>query len=518
MIEVYDSQNTNYNKNGDMVLTPLTCVLYAEINGEIKIELTHKYDKLGRWKYLLEENVIACPTPWGEKQLFRIYKKTKSLNKVTAYASHVFYDLRHKTLLDVRPTDKNGEEALNIILAGTGYTGHSNITLKTTAYYERKNIVAAIAGDIEQSFLNRWGGEILPDNFDIYIYDRIGKDRGVRVEFGHNMTQIEETIDMSNVITRIIPVGYNGIMLAGDEPWVDSPYINAYAQIYEKEVKYENIKVKESADATEGYETLEEAQAALKAAAEADFNNGVDKPAVNYVVNMALLENTAEYKNYKMLEVVQLGDTVTCRHRKIEIDVEARCISIEFDCIRKKTQKIELGEYVQTYFDAQNETNKEIKNATENTYTKEQVNQMINDYLEQVFKEGYVTEEALNKTLEEYATTKDVEEAVSSGTTGYITTAALKLMLKSYSTTEEMNQAINQALQGYSTTEQMQQAINDAVAGHITQEELNQALQGYSTTEQMQQAVNDAMAGYVTEEAYNLKIQELEGRLAQLGV
>lgn len=498
MIEVYDSQNTNYNKNGDMVLTPLTCILYAEINGEIKIELTHKYDKLGRWKYLIEENVIACPTPWGEKQLFRIYKKTKSLTKVTAYASHIFYDLRNKTLLDVRPTDKNGEDALNIILAGTGFTGHSNIAVITTAYYERKNIIAAIAGNIDQSFLNRWGGEILPDNFDIYIYDRIGKNRGVRVEFGHNMTGIEETVDMSNVITRIIPVGYNGIMLAGDEPWVDSPYINAYAQVYEQEVKYEEIKVKESEDATEGYDTLEEAQAALKAAAEADFNDGVDKPAVNYVVNMALLENTEEYKNYKMLETVQMGDTVTCRNRKIGIDVEARCIKIEYDCIRKKTNEIELGEYVQTYFDEQRETNKTVMQKAENTYTKDQVNEMVSSY------------------LQDYATKEYVDDAVSSKTTSFITQAALKQMLKDYSTTEEMNQAISKALQEYSTTEQMQQAITAAAAGHITQEELNQALQGYITTEQMQQAIENA--GHVTEEEYKLKIQEIENRLEQLGV
>lgn len=498
MIEVYDSQNTNYNNNGDMVLTPLTCVLYAEVNGEIRIELTHKYDTLGRWKYLLEENVIACPTPWGEKQLFRIYKKTKSLTKVTAYASHIFYDLRHKTLLDVRPTDKNGEDALNIILQGTGYTGHSNIAVITTAYYERKNIVAAIAGDIEQSFLNRWGGEILPDNFDIYIYDRIGKDRGVRVEFGHNMTGIEETVDMSNVITRIIPVGYNGIMLEGAEPWVDSQYINAYAQVYEQEVKYEDIKVKESEDETEGYDTLEEAQEALKEAAQADFEAGADKPTVNYVVNMALLENTAEYKNYKMLETVQMGDTVTCRNRKIDIDVEARCISIEFDCIRKKTQKIELGEYVQTYFDEQRETNKEVAKVSENTYTKDQVNQMVNEY------------------LKEYATKEYVDDKVSNGTVSFVTSAAVKQMLKDYSTTEEMNQAITDALKNYSTTQEMQQAINNAAAGHITQEELNQALQGYVTTEQMQQAIGNA--GHVTEEAYNKKIEEIENRLAQLGV
>lgn len=471
MIEVYNSTNKNYAKNGDMVLTPLSCVLYAEINGEIKIELTHKYDKLGRWEYLQEENVIACPTPWGKKQLFTIYKKKKQMTKITVYAAHIFYDLRHKTLLDVRPTNKKGEEALNIILAGTGFKGHSNIPLITTAYYERKNIIAAIAGDIDQSFLNRWGGEILPDNFDIYIYDRIGKNRGVRVEFGHNLKEIEETIDMSNVITRIIPVGYNGIMLDGTEPWVDSPYINAYAQIYEQEVKYEEIKVKENEEDTEGYNTLEEAQEALKAAAQADFEAGCDRPTENYVVDMAVLENTVEYKNYKMLETVQLGDTVTCAHKKIKIDVEARCISIEYDCIRKKTQKIELGEYVKTYFDEQRESNKTVTQAAENTYTKEQVNKMMNDYLEAVLKEGYVTETGLNRILEDYATDQEVEEKVSSGTTGF-----------------------------------------------VSQQYVDNKLKEYSTTQQMQEAINTAINGYVPEETYKQKIQEIENRLQQLDV
>ena len=235
MIEVYKSTNTNYEKNGDMPLKPMTCVLYVKLNGEIRIELTHSYDAIGRWKYLEEENVIACPTPWGKKQLFRIYKKTKNLMKVTVYASHIMYDLRNKVLLDVRPTSKNGQEALDIILKGTGYTGHSNIKTISTAYYEKKNIVAALVGDIDQSFLNRWGGEVLPDNFDIYIYDQVGQNRGVRVQFGKNMTGIEETVDMSSIITRIIPVGYDGIMLDGKTPWVDSDYINSYAQVYESE-------------------------------------------------------------------------------------------------------------------------------------------------------------------------------------------------------------------------------------------------------------------------------------------
>ena len=49
--------------------------------------------------------------------------------------------------------------------------------------------------DDENSFLNRWGGEIYFDNFDIYINERIGSDNGLRAEFGFNLTGVEgETV------------------------------------------------------------------------------------------------------------------------------------------------------------------------------------------------------------------------------------------------------------------------------------------------------------------------------------
>lgn len=468
MIEVYDSKNTQYDKNGDMTLTPTTCELVAELNGEIRIELSHKYDKLGRWKYLQEENVIACPTPWGDKQLFRIYKKVKQTREIIVSAYHIFYDLRHKTLIDKRPTDKNGEDALNIILAGTGYKGHSNISVITTAYYVRKNIVSAICGEDENSFLNRWGGEILPDNFDLYIYDRIGADRGVKVRFGYNLKEIKETVDISGVITRIIPVGYNGIMLPGAEPWVDSPNIEKYAQIYEQVVVYEDIKVKEDDTETEGYATLEEAQAALRAAAQQDFANGADEPIVNYIVDMALLENTEAYKQYKELSKVTLGDTVHCSHTKIDIDIEARCIKITWDCLRKRTKEIELGEYINTYFDDQRTTNKELKNSAGNTYTKDQVNEMINRYLddtknfiteEQLTKilVSYITKTLLDSTLSRYATTEEVKREIQNATNGGITETSLREILNSYVSAEALREALN----GYINTETYEEKIND---------------------------------------------------------
>lgn len=61
-------------------------------------------------------------------------------------------------------------------------------------------------------FLNRWGGEILYNNFEITINDSIGKDRGYKVMFGKNLQSIEEEIDTSSVVTRIRPEGTMAII------------------------------------------------------------------------------------------------------------------------------------------------------------------------------------------------------------------------------------------------------------------------------------------------------------------
>ena len=202
MIEVYRSTNTNYQKNGDITLTPLECIFEWGLDGICQIELTHEYDDLGRWEYLVNDNVIAAPTPYSDKQLFRIYKREKSDDEVTVYARHIYYDNLGNYLVDVRPTNKNGQQALDIIFSGTKFTPHSDITTANTAYYVRKNIVEAIAGDDENSFINRWGGERLYDNYDVYIMRQIGSDKGVRAEFGHNLEAIEESVSDEDVVLQ----------------------------------------------------------------------------------------------------------------------------------------------------------------------------------------------------------------------------------------------------------------------------------------------------------------------------
>ena len=356
-IEIYLKTNTNYSMNGDITLTPISCTYKAS---EHLVTLEHPIDDIGRWKYVDYENVISVEDE--KKKLYRIFNVVKSLDGITAYARPLFFDLIDNVLLDVRPTLKNGEDALNIILEDTGFTGHSNISTINTSYYVRKNIVEAILGDDENSFLNRWGGEVYLDNFDIYINDKIGSDNGVRVEFGYNLNEIEEDINIEEVATRIIPTGYNGIMLDGSTPWVDSPLIKKYTKPKMRVINFDDVKVKESEADEEGFNTIEEARQELVKRCNKLYEEGIDKPSVNYKIDMINLANTTAYKDYIKLVTVNEGDTVTCYIQGLDIDVKARVIDYEEDLITGEYISLELGNAISNFFKEQADVQSKINN------------------------------------------------------------------------------------------------------------------------------------------------------------
>lgn len=352
MIEVYVKGNEDYESNGDMTLTSTTCEVELSVEGIAELTLEHPIDDLGRWEYLVTDNVIAAPTPYSKKQLFRIYDYTKTETEVTAYARHIFYDSAGEMLVDVRPTDKTGQEALDIILSGTKYKAKTNIKTRSTAYYIRKNIMEAIGGVDENSFINRWGGERMYDNFTVIINDRLGGDYGACAEFGRNMTGIEADISIDDVVTRIIPVSYNGHTLEGEEPWIDSPLIGSYANPRTAVIKFEDVKLLEDCqEGEEGFSTLELLREELKRRCTKEYENGLDKPKVNYKVDLVEVANTEDYKDYKKLTTVGIGDDVLTKDRKLKINVTARCIRLVYDCIEEENAEVELGNFIENYFD-----------------------------------------------------------------------------------------------------------------------------------------------------------------------
>lgn len=356
MIEIYNKSNRNFDYNGDMILKPSLCDLEVELNGIIEVTLEHPYDKEGRWKYIVEDNILRVPYPWKkEGQLFYIYDKEKGMTGVTCKARHIFFDLASEILIDCRPTNATGQEALNKILEGTGFTGHSNIITRNSAYYIRKHIAnEALISDDENSFINRWGGELYVDNFHVYMNERTGGEYGVTFRYGQDLIDLKENSNIDNIITRILPVGFNGITIP--EHYVDSPLINKYRKVKADVIKFDHIKVKESPEDEEGYNTLEEAQEALREACKNMFDEGIDKLLYQIDVEVAKLENTLKYKEYKNLLEVGLGDTVGVEHLDIGINIKTRVIKFVYDCISEKFKNITLGNYIENYIDTQNNT------------------------------------------------------------------------------------------------------------------------------------------------------------------
>ncbi len=360
MIQVYSPRNTDFEHNGDMTLFPTEAIVHPILNGEWEVNLEHPIDQEGRWKYIVEEAVVKMPSFNGD-QLFRIKKKEKSDSGVTAELQPIFMDAKDDCfLLDVRPTDKTGQQALDIMTAANKkYKASSNISLVSTAYYQTKNLIEALNGDDENSFINRWGGEIIFDNYTVIVNERAGGDYGVEVLYGKNIKEdgFSEEIDMRDIVTRIVPKAYNGHMIEGDEPWIDSPLIDKYPTIRFGVMEFEDIKMREDAqdgDEDDGIivcDTQEELKMALKQKCEEQFDAGVDKPKVTISADIILLEGTDLYEDIKDLVKVSIGDTVHCRHSKLDIVSDARVIEMEWDCIKERVDSVVLGDFQYNYMD-----------------------------------------------------------------------------------------------------------------------------------------------------------------------
>lgn len=354
MIQIYKPENTDYKHNGDMTLLPDEATIHVILNGEWTATLEHPIDPEGRWKYIVDNTVVKMPSFNGE-QLFRVKNKEKKDSGVSVDLTPVFLDAKNDCfLVDIRPTDKNGQEALDLMTAPNArYTAKSDIKTVSTAYYQTMNLIEAINGNNDNSFVNRWGGEIIYDNYTVTINERAGGDYGVQVLYGKNIVKdgFSESVDMTDVATRIVPKSYNGYMIEGEEPWIDSPLIEKYPTVHYGVMTFEDVKMREDAsedDEENGVticDTQEQLETALRKKCEEQFESGADKPKVTIEANMELLQNTELYEDVKDLEKVSLGDTVHCNHSKLGIKSDARVIELEWDAIRNKLTSVTLGEF-----------------------------------------------------------------------------------------------------------------------------------------------------------------------------
>lgn len=345
MITLYKDTEIDFSHNGIGILNECkSAQVYREKNGKWELELDYPLDKKELYLDLKKDNIIKCPTPGG-LQLFRIARAELTLSSVHVYAQHVFYDLSKNFIPDTNIVGKTRLEAIQQLLNNT-MSEHSFSVIGDTTTYQynarivRKTPIQAMLSEDDNSIVTRWGGEFDFDNYVINVKERIGEDRGVLIAYKKNLTGLRESLDYSTIGTRIIPQGFDGMFLP--EYYLDSPYIGSYYQPFIQLVEFPGIKVRdEEGDGTA--DTIEEAHQQLRDGVQALFDKGLDTPVFNYEVNFVELSKTQEYSAYKVLEDVQLGDTVTIRHLGLGIDLKGRVVSYSYNPLKDKYDSVNIG-------------------------------------------------------------------------------------------------------------------------------------------------------------------------------
>ncbi len=403
MITLHDSRTKNFNNNGLGILRDCLSAKVCEVlNGEFNINITYP---VGGYLYsdLVEDNIIVSDVGYGKRQAFRIKNVNKRLDNIEVYATHLFYDLNDNLIEDIYPQSQTGEAVINYILSHAQYKhdfiGHSNITKTSTSRIIRKNVVEALIGEENNSFINRWGGEIIRDNYDITMVNKRGVANGMQIRYAKNLTGIEFQIDRTTVGTRIMPKAFDGQLLP--EKYIDSPNIDLYPHPIIKIIEYSDIKL--AGEDGEGYATTTELYQAMRDRVQEEFKNEIDKPTITTTVNFIELANTKEYQEYKELEKLNIGDYTTVYVPHLNIDVTQRVYKTTFDALLGRFTEFEMG-YVKSNYITQiikSEANMNdvvlpsiVEQAAKSST--EQVNQQIEEQVNAALA-GYVykTKEAL---------------------------------------------------------------------------------------------------------------------------
>ena len=340
---LYKSDTTNFATYGIGTLTDtISCEVTEERNGVYECVLKYPVTGVHFGEIKKERLIKAKPNDTSKPQAFRIYRITTPLNGiVTIYAQHISYDLIGIPV-PMCSTAPMMPQLLADQLFASALVPH-NFTFKTEYKLPQRCEIAkpknlrAVLGGSGGSFLDIWGGEFEWDNFDIIQHKERGANNGVVIEYGKNLTKLEQDSDISEIYTDLLPFA-----VSTDEEGVET-VVTLYEQtlpITKTTLTQKKILIKDFTDSFEMGESIHHNELRLKAK---DYiaNNplGIETPALT--ISFAALWKQPEYP--AILERVSLCDTVTVKHTDYGISVQQKVIKTVYDSLLEKYISITLG-------------------------------------------------------------------------------------------------------------------------------------------------------------------------------
>lgn len=348
MIKLFGTQDKTFAANGDVIINPLKAKVHKEDNGAFYLDIETDISYV---PVLTANRIIVAPTPQGD-QAFRITNPQKTKNKVVIKAYHVFYDTKNYLIADSYVVDKNCNDALDHLNNATDnvspFTTISDVTTTFSYRCIRTSLYDAI-----QTVLSRWGGHLVRDNYNIGIRNTIGQDNGVVVRYKKNLKDITCDENWDNVVTKLMPVGKDGLLLDDNYVYADITYDIPYT----KKVSFEQDINQDDFTDDDGNVDEEQYQQALL--------DDLRQQAENYVA-----ENCIPQVNYTLKanleKITDIGDTVEVIDERLGVNITTNVISYDYDCILGRYTELEFGNFKKKLSDLMTSITTQTSAAIEN--------------------------------------------------------------------------------------------------------------------------------------------------------
>ena len=313
--------------NGEPLHEATSAIVKETMNGDFTLTVKYPISDSGIYQLIQEDMLIKAPTPVLGAQLFRIKKPIEHNDHLEITAYHISDDVMQRSITPVSVTSQSCGMALSRMVQNTktalgDFSFNSDIQDRRTFNTTETETLYSVLLDGKHSIVGTWEGELVRDNFAMTIKKSRGENRGVVITTHKNLKDYQRTKNSQNVVTRIHAKSTFKPEGAEKETTirvtVDSPLINSYPYINEKE--YENNNAK----------TVEE----LQNWAQSKFSNdGIDKVSDAIKIEAYELDG----------QVVHMGDTVNLKSRKHNVDAFKKAIAYEFDALKE--------EYISLTFD-----------------------------------------------------------------------------------------------------------------------------------------------------------------------
>lgn len=376
MIRLFEATETEFLSNGLGTLSDATeCKITEERNGQFELSMTYPVRGKHYSDLQYDRIIFVKPNPYSDPQAFQIYKIQNGLHGTChIWAEHISYRLSKITCKPFTADTCSlalAQLASNAIgtCPFTFTAGDDKGNVQATYRQKKPASIRARLGGEEGSILDIYRGEYEFDNFKVILHTNRGRNTGIRIRYGKNLTDFDHEKNVQSTYTAVHPYYYGSnedeeILVTLPEDIIKVEDIDELH--YTNPFPYDKVM---SLDLSDKFNNTVPTEAQLRSAAISYIKeNKIYIPKVSIKFSFAALRQSKEYELVAPLEMIQLCDYVTVEYYELGVSATAEVVKTVYNALTDRYDSIEIGDAKSTLADTISNQNEMIADNAEKAY------------------------------------------------------------------------------------------------------------------------------------------------------